>query len=116
MKKEVIKNPSAVIIDMLKCDIPVVASYYKKEIIDDYIFNREIKLKYYSLNTDEYEMIHVGDIGSHYFTITGVVEIYENNRYVEYARISTWGEEYYINLNEYTSRLTCFTNFLYIIY
>ncbi len=110
------EHAKAMIEAMLRCDIPVVASYYKKEIIDDYIFFKEEKLKYYSLNENECKMNYAGKIGSHYFTITGIVEIYDGNRYVKYGRISTWGEEYYINLDEYTSRLSNFTNFLYTIY
>lgn len=101
---------------MLKRDIPVVASHYEKEIIDDYIFDRKIGIDYYSFNKETCNMNYAGCMYSHYFTITGIVEIYENNMYVKYARISSWGDEYYINLDEYAEELNYFTNFLYVNY
>ena len=92
----------SIILDMLECDIPVVASHY----------NKNWTLPYYSLDKYDFTLSYKGDMGNHYFTITGIIEVYEENRYVKYARISSWGREYYINLSKYLNRLSYFNNLL----
>jgi len=93
-------------IAMLEHDIPIVASYHYEN----------DRLECYSYDQNNCTMIISDDMGSHYFTITGIVNVYEGNRYVEYARISTWGKEYYIKLEDYFRRLSYFNHFLYVIY
>ncbi len=57
-------------------------------------------------------------IDSHYFTITGIVKIYnsDENMYEKYYEISTWGRKDYIKYDEWLEELDYFTNYLHIEY
>lgn len=43
------------------------------------------------------------DVNGHYYDVTGIV--YDNVTDMVYFRISSWGEEYYICLDEYIETL-----------
>lgn len=92
--------------EMLNNDIPVVAS--------GYAFKKSQGLPYY-----KYEDNIMQPIGlickSHYFVIKGIDKVrLTSDRYVTYLRIETYGEERYLQYDEWMSRLSYFTNILYI--
>ena len=96
------------IIDMLQADIPVVASHH--------VYLNENKLVYYILDEDNYTMKKSGGCMSHYFNITGLVEKYENDRYIKYICISTSGQKKYAKFDNWNDNLSYFGNILYISY
>ena len=99
---------------MLSKNIPVVMSY------DNYFDEHKTKLTLYS------EYINDGDYTtqiakSHYFTVTGVIEISDDISISELTvpsktilQVSSWGEKYYISFEDYIKQQNAFSNYLYI--
>lgn len=90
------------IIDMISRDIPVVASYY--------VFNKENKLSLYRYDSRKRRMINDGEIRAHYFNITGVSVLDDE----EYLMISSWGKKYYISYDKWAKKLSIFSNIFFL--
>lgn len=108
------KTASENISNMIKHNIPVVASYYDflGSIVDEI---GDGLACYVELDCDT---IYSRDIYSHYFTITGEYYFYhkQNGRYEKYYRISTWGKMMYIQCDEWLEELDYTTNYIQIEY
>ncbi|MBO5424751.1 MAG: cellulose binding domain-containing protein, partial [Lachnospiraceae bacterium] len=92
--------------NMLDSDIPVVVSYHT--------FDKDKALCYYTYNQSDVAMVDGnGSCTSHYFMVTGVVKMYEEQKYVIYLQLSTSGERKYAKYDEWSKKLDYFTNILY---
>lgn len=97
-RKEATKK---LIFQMLKDNKPVPAAYY--------VFIKKHGLMLYRYDAEKKKLIADQDIKSHYFVINAMVFI--NN--TTYLKISSWGEVYYIKLEEWIKKLSPFSNILY---
>lgn len=98
------------ITDMLKRDIPVVASYYSFPVLSDEV------LEFYNFDYTSCEMTYANYCNSHYVTITEVVKVYKNKKYVTYLKASTWGKAYYFEYSDWSRQLSYFSNILSVSY
>ena len=51
-------------------------------------------------------------VKGHYVTVTGIIVDSETNKW--WMKISSWGQEYYIDFSEYSSQIDPLTNILCI--
>ncbi len=103
LKKSKIIN---MINEMLTNGVPIPAAYY--------VFNKKNKLAFYTYDVHHNQMKECSSCTSHYFNITGIMNIVINNENQIYFKISTWGKLYYIKLDEWIKKLSYFSNILYI--
>ena len=87
---------------MLKNNIPIVASYY--------VFNKKNKLDLYTYNSKNKSFEKSVGIKRHYFNIVGVTR--RNGK--DMLIISTWGEKYYAEYDQWVKKLSIFSNILYV--
>ncbi len=88
--------------DMLSQNIPVIWGLYSKgNSLKLYKYNKERQLF-----VDNYLTLDDGRLGhnttnSHYVTATGIVEQADADRYRRMIEISSWGQRFYIDYDEY---------------
>ena len=89
--------------EMLSNNLPVPASYF--------VFLKKHGLALYRYNKNKNTFTYSQSINSHYFTITGIYLDKESD--TEYLQISSWGQCYYIKLDEWMKKRSVFSNILY---
>ena len=102
---------------MISNDIPVIFSYHNSY--------RELRIYQSNNSTNDYNRVIQGDfgkydwdrsVGSHYMTIIGYVEYYNDDqlspKYL--LKVVSWGRIYYIDYDEYSESISYFSNILEI--
>lgn len=100
--------------NMLKNDLPVVCSY-------DASVTKKKLCMYKTLNDARLglkEEKNTEPIVSHYMTIIGTYKYLDKtgNRYETLLQVVSWGNIYYVRYDDYSRRLSYFTNILRILH